>query len=263
MSIGDKEKAYEGRRTIGAGLKRTGLSRLGNRLRKARQDSGMTQSEVAEELGITAQTVRNWEAGRHEPSAKVISDLAERYRVSEEKLLGDLDAPSGSPVSAKPKFPYDRVPVDAGKLSEARRGAGLTQERVSGMTGLSLSAIRSYERGSARPATRTLEVLAGIYGRPAGWFMPRGNFTEEERKRFEASVSQGTDKEARDDPVTMAYGAAKVDLSEEEKRRIAGFIRFTHQQALSGRKNSIRGPLRRVYPGDQMTLSQVAPEDDP
>lgn len=235
MPTDDKAQTDEGRRNISADAKRAALFRLGARLKKARQDSGLMQSDVAEELGITAQTVRNWEAGRHEPPLQAIKELANRYKVSEEELLENPGNLLGSSASAKPKFPYDRVRVDPGKLSKARRQAGLTQARVSEMTGLSLTAIRSYERGSARPSTGTLEVLAIIYNKEAGWFTPRGCFTEEEDRDFRESVAPWGEKEVEDDLIIAAYYEIKQDLSKEAKQRMLRLMRFIHRQELSSR----------------------------
>ena len=249
MPAGDKARTDEDRRSIVSNAKGAALFRLGARLRKARQNSGLTQNEVAGEIGVTAQTVRNWEAGRNEPPRSAIRKLASLYGVGEEDLLENLDPPAGA-VSAKPKFPYDRVNVDPEKLSRARREAGLTQERASGMTGLSLSVIRSYERGSARPATGTLEVLSSIYNKPAGWFMPSGYFTEEEERLYQESVGPQDERWTLDLLVMAAYDRARPDLREEAKQRIINFIRLTHQQEISGQ--SSRGPQKRGPPTMRM-----------
>ena len=184
------------KRSIGAGAKRQALVRLGVRLRLARTRSGLTQINVAQELGTTAQTVRNWETGKHEPPPATVKKLAERYRVNEERLLEGLDS---AIVPSRPRpswgFRYDRVVVDPDKLTEARNNAGLTQSRIADLTGLSLSTIRRYESRSANLsapttlATKTLETLATIYGRPAEWFTARGYFIEDERIRFAESVT--------------------------------------------------------------------------
>ena len=36
-------------------------------LKQARHAAGLSQSQAAERLGVTPQTVKNWEAGRREP----------------------------------------------------------------------------------------------------------------------------------------------------------------------------------------------------
>ena len=244
----------EDRRTIVAGAKRAVLVRLGNRLKRTRARAGLTQSAIAQELGVTAQTVRNWEAGRHEPPPEAIKKLADRYEVSEEALLAGLDAAIiPGPRRGGPLFRYDRVNVDPGKLSEARKVAGFTQEGVARMTGHSASAIRRYESGSANPTTRTLETLATIYNRVAGWFTIRGYFTDEERMLFEASIALGIEKGAEGDLVISTYNRARQDLSNDAKIRIANFILFTHQLDLSG----YRDDFRRISAATQSGPDQV------
>ena len=108
---------------VAAGPKRTVLIRLGNRLRRARARARLTQADAAQVVGTSAQTVRNWETGRHEPPMWAVKKLAENYNVSEDTFLENLDAPFGSAIPT-PRFPYDRVLVEAEKRprsSEARR----------------------------------------------------------------------------------------------------------------------------------------------
>ena len=55
-------------RNVAYAAKQTALTALGGRLRAARTSAGLTQQTVAERLGVSPQTVRNWETGRHEPT---------------------------------------------------------------------------------------------------------------------------------------------------------------------------------------------------
>ena len=223
-------EAQEGRSRgiIGPRIRRNALSRLGVRLKRARRNSGLNQEAVARKAGVSTQTVRNWEAGRHEPPAGVIRELATLYMVSEDTLISDLAPPVVATRPAAPAFRYDRVEVDPKKLARARREAGLIQAKVAEMTGLSLSTIRRYESGSARPATKTLQALASIYDRPAGWFTHRGHFTEEESALFARSVITNPGSGSHDALVQKVYDRIKPDLSDAAKLRIANFILFTH-----------------------------------
>ena len=225
------------KRSIAASAKRTALLHLGNRLRRARERSRMTQVHAAEKLEVTPQTVRNWETGRNEPPKSVVENMAELYGLPLEKLLEDIDA-AILPARPRPGSRYNRVAVDPEKISEARRSARLTQARVSELTGLSLSTISRYEIGGANPATRTLEVLTSIYDRPAEWFTPRGYFTDDERKRFAESIdpwlSGGPTGDSKDDIVTENYHRARENLSEESKLKIVNFIIFIENLERSG-----------------------------
>ena len=55
---------------------------LGRRLKTKRHEIGITQEEAAEGLGVSPQAIRNWEAGRHEPTQEHLSTLAKLYGFS-------------------------------------------------------------------------------------------------------------------------------------------------------------------------------------
>ena len=268
MPTEDEERTDEDRRTIGTGAKRTALSRLGTRLKRARRNSGLTQNDVADAVGATPQTVRNWEAGRNEPPPSAIRKLAKLYEVNEDTFVSELDPAIATSRNTGYGFPYDRVEIDPGKLVDARGDAGLTQAMVAELTGLSLSAIRRYESGEARPATKTLQAMASIYGRPAGWFTHRGHFTEDESTIFARSVITNPGTGSRDALVLNAYSSVKQDLSDEAKLRIANFILCTHDLDISGHRNdvqvmSVRNNYWREINQRRISPSEVMPQDDP
>ena len=65
------------------------MSELGNKIAKKRKDLGLTQSEFAEDLNVTRQTVSRWEAGSVMPDIDKIGDIASLLRVSCDYLLKD------------------------------------------------------------------------------------------------------------------------------------------------------------------------------
>ena len=58
------------------------------RLRLARQGYGLTQSELAERLGTTQQTIARWETGKAEPNLAALRDLAVCLNTTVDRLLG-------------------------------------------------------------------------------------------------------------------------------------------------------------------------------
>ena len=50
-------------------------------LKAARVNAGMTQSEVAEVMGVALSTVVSWEKGHHQPSTRTVVKLAELYKI--------------------------------------------------------------------------------------------------------------------------------------------------------------------------------------
>jgi len=63
---------------------------IGERLWQARIDAGIAQNVIAHELGVTRNTVCNWEAGRNQPSYERIYELARRYEVSPVSFFPEL-----------------------------------------------------------------------------------------------------------------------------------------------------------------------------
>ncbi len=69
---------------------------FGEKLRKHRKIRGMTQEEVVEKIGVSAQAVSKWEAGDCLPDCFNLKAISEVYRISTDVLLetesdGDID----------------------------------------------------------------------------------------------------------------------------------------------------------------------------
>ena len=70
---------------------------FGEKLRKHRKKLGMTQEEVAEKIGVSAQAVSKWEAGDCLPDLFNLKAITDLYKISADVLLetetsGDIDA---------------------------------------------------------------------------------------------------------------------------------------------------------------------------
>lgn len=57
-----------------------------DRMRKLRKQLDLTQQEFADRIGMKRNTVANYETGRNEPSAAVISLICREFNVNEEWL---------------------------------------------------------------------------------------------------------------------------------------------------------------------------------
>ncbi|MBR2990030.1 MAG: helix-turn-helix transcriptional regulator [Solobacterium sp.] len=65
------------------------MNELGNKIAAKRRDLGMTQTDFADRLSVTRQTVSRWEAGTVLPDIDKISDIASILGVSCDYLLKD------------------------------------------------------------------------------------------------------------------------------------------------------------------------------
>lgn len=59
-----------------------------SKLKKARQNTGFTQTEIEKEIKIPRSTLANWEIGRTQPDIESLGILADFYGVSVDWLIG-------------------------------------------------------------------------------------------------------------------------------------------------------------------------------
>ncbi len=65
------------------------INKIGKKISVLRKQSGLTQMELADRLGISFQAVSNWERGNTMPDISKLPELAEIFGVSIETILGD------------------------------------------------------------------------------------------------------------------------------------------------------------------------------
>ncbi len=82
-------------RNVAMAAKQAALKAFGARLQEARSNTSLTQEDVADKLTVSTQTVRNWEAGRTEPSRSDKERLASLYNKPVEWFFGEEDEPQG------------------------------------------------------------------------------------------------------------------------------------------------------------------------
>ena len=77
------------------------MNELGNKIAKKRKDMGLTQTEFAEKLNVTRQTVGRWETGSVMPDIDKIGDIATLLGVSCDYLLKDDVLDDESPAVSR------------------------------------------------------------------------------------------------------------------------------------------------------------------
>jgi len=77
-------------------------SQFNTRLRKAREDKGLSQAQLAEKAGLQPSAVSHFEAGRRSPSFDNLRVLADALGVTTDHLLGRQPKPGvAGPVAEK------------------------------------------------------------------------------------------------------------------------------------------------------------------
>lgn len=62
---------------------------LGQRIQKGRKEAGLSQEELAEQLGVSRQAVSRWENDNGYPEIEKIIRLSQIYQVSLDYLVGN------------------------------------------------------------------------------------------------------------------------------------------------------------------------------
>ena len=67
---------------------------LNENLKQLRKSKGLTQEELALQLGVVRQTISKWEKGLSVPDSQMLIELSERFDVPVSTLLGDTVEPA-------------------------------------------------------------------------------------------------------------------------------------------------------------------------
>lgn len=62
---------------------------FGERIQQLREEYGDTQKQLAEYLGVSRQTVSNYEIEKHHPDYDILIKIAKRYNVTVDYLIGN------------------------------------------------------------------------------------------------------------------------------------------------------------------------------
>ena len=71
---------------------------LGQRIQKGRKEAGLSQEELAEQLGVSRQAVSRWENDNGYPEMEKIIRLSQIYQVSLDYLVGNEQEKSGEDI---------------------------------------------------------------------------------------------------------------------------------------------------------------------
>ncbi len=114
-------------------------------LREARKVAGLTQAELAAQVGVTREAVGRWEAGTA-PRLERISEVAAVLGLDD---VTDL---------------VERPGEEWASLAALRVHAGLSQRRLAERSGLPRSSIQAVERGAFRPSAAMITAYAEVCG---------------------------------------------------------------------------------------------------
>lgn len=147
---------------------------LGERLKKARKNKGLTQAQLGKLLNVSDATINRYERGQRKPDPDMLRKLAEVLDVSVDYLVNGstTSVPNETLAAHLQDDPLKDLPEVARRSIEqavetlsyrlklARRRKKLTQRQLAALINLSPSTIALYETGKREPDLDTLRKLA-------------------------------------------------------------------------------------------------------
>lgn len=128
------------------------------RLKELREQSGLTQKQVAEHLDITQSAYAQWETGKLNPKKETIQKFADLFNVSYDYLwhgTSELQTTSVIIETNSGTFPE--------RLRQLRTEADLTQQQLADIVGTTQQNIAFWETGRQRPKQPSLIKLANYF----------------------------------------------------------------------------------------------------
>lgn len=132
---------------------------LGNRIRRFRQERGLTLEQLSEKSGLSASYLSTIERGLKKPSIPVLKRIADALHVSPALLVQDADQ----------SFTGE-------KLRFLREGRGLTVEELAEISELSAAQIEKFEAGESQPDFEQMERLAEALNFAVSYFLDKSNY---------------------------------------------------------------------------------------
>jgi transcriptional regulator with XRE-family HTH domain len=115
----------------------THAEQLGQRLRRLRQQQGLSLRRLAEKVGVTATALHLWESGRRNPKQQHLQAFADAFRLTRAELIRGTEA--GDQASPDPAVPaaatFDQSSHLAAEIAACK-------ERIAAVAGTSIDRVR-------------------------------------------------------------------------------------------------------------------------
>ena len=117
---------------------------VGQNIKKARKKAGITQKELAQKLGLSFQSIAQWENDLRNPKVETLRRIANALECDPSELDNSL----ASSMSVGDNIRY------------WRKHAGMTQKELAQKTGMNIASIEKYETGELYPSKKALQNVA-------------------------------------------------------------------------------------------------------
>ncbi|MDO5476007.1 MAG: helix-turn-helix transcriptional regulator [Eubacteriales bacterium] len=135
--------------------------KLGNMIREARTQKGLTQATLAEQAGISSSEMGKIERGEKEPSQDALKKMAKVLGVTQKSLL---EAASGSGASSGKKTSSTGSSASSGKKTSSSGKASSSSKKGSGTETLSATEkklVQLYRKADSGTKKAAMSLLSG------------------------------------------------------------------------------------------------------
>ena len=144
------------------------MTTMGERIKELRKASGMTQTELAEKMGVTKGTVSTWETNSRTPSFNTLNQLCELFDKSMGYVTGQSDIPGHSRIMEEEAVDLALSEVEEELTEYALKFARLDEfGRRAVQSVIREEEARCRAQESFRPAKECSGFISGWIGRQA------------------------------------------------------------------------------------------------
>lgn len=152
----------------------------GEKLRAFRQSLGMTQQQLADEIGVTQGMVNTFEHGKRGITPRIAARLNQRFPEITPNMLYLDDNPETQASDTSPDGdrahlngdggqPRNEPSSFSGRLRFARSSRGLTQLQLGDAVGRNFTTVSGWESGKSEPSDYLIRHLAHVLDVDPNW----------------------------------------------------------------------------------------------
>lgn len=146
---------------------------IGKKIKLIRQTKNITREDLAKKLNISYSSIEKYEQGLRGFRVEIINKFAEALGVTINTLLKDENISLGE------------------NIKKLRKNKGLTQDKLSEITQISIASIQRYESGKRQPNIKTINKFAQALNVSLGDLV--GNEYNKSKLELENALQNGAD----------------------------------------------------------------------
>lgn len=165
LLVGEERKSTHQSVTLYAPSGDSGIS-LSDRIQLSRENLGLSEADLARQLGTYSDHISDWECGITEPPASMVIPLANALKCDPLWLLGDSE--SNAPVKVMQNVDVSTI---GKRIGVARVENHMNTQELEEMIGAPDGTVFRWETGKAIPSSQYIDNLAKALNTSVTWLL--------------------------------------------------------------------------------------------